>query len=401
MTKEQLRQSLIKRNETIVAEMTRMIEACERGEDGKPRARTQAEDDTYNALKIERSINLMKIENLSFDTQAGNDVLSRSEQFDEVTKQAVMSRKQVGAVLQRDAAIQNMATGTDIIPVTIGDIIQPLEKGLILDKIGAKLQTGLSGSYVLPVVADGEGEILGENVELTDANIDISALQPSPKRAGTAVNLSNSVALHTRGVMLSIIQAQLPLRLQRILNRWMFSAGINTTLTTLGCKGCFDGNGSNFTDVMDGTTKAKLTASFAANTPTYAELIDLMGAVYQNLIEEDGTACFVMDAFMFNKLKTVSKDAGSGRFIVENNQIDGIPVFRTQFMTDLTTPATPVNRVGFGVFTNELLGQFGDINFIIDPYTKAGTNVTRFVVNTEFSMTAMRPQAFIVGKKSA
>ena len=46
-----------------------------------------------------------------------------------------------------------------MIPTTIGDIIEPLEKGLIVNKLGIKMQYGLIGELMFPTLAAVEATI--------------------------------------------------------------------------------------------------------------------------------------------------------------------------------------------------------------------------------------------------
>lgn len=64
----------------------------------------------------------------------------------------IMNGNSIDIPLTRAATIQDTTTVAPLIPMTIGEIIQPLEKGLILGKVGCKMQYGLVGDWVLPVV---------------------------------------------------------------------------------------------------------------------------------------------------------------------------------------------------------------------------------------------------------
>ena len=59
--------------------------------------------------------------------------------------------------------------------------------------------------------------------------------------------------------------------------------------------------------------------------------------------------------------------------------------------------------LGFGVFSYELVGQFGDMRMTVDSTSAAVAkkNLTYFVFNTDFDMLTLRPEAFAVGKTTA
>ncbi len=46
-------------------------------------------------------------------------------------------------VVERAVTVTDTTDAASMVPVTIGEIIEPLEKGLIIDKLGIKMQSGL------------------------------------------------------------------------------------------------------------------------------------------------------------------------------------------------------------------------------------------------------------------
>lgn len=264
-----------------------------------------------------------------------------------------------------------------IVPLTIGEVIEPLEKGLILDKVGTKMQYGIVGAWQFPVVAGGvEAELQDENVDLTDKKIDITKIVPEPRRVGISIPVSNRAIDQSADLILDIVRKQLYLAIQRLLNKWMF----NKTQLGKASKGCF----------VDAYAAPAVT--FAGDVPTWEEVLNIEAAVMEEGVVMDGTAAWVCSASMFAKLKAAPKDAGSGRFIVEDGMIDGYPVFVTEYVEK--------DMLGFGVFSYELVGQFGEMRMTVDSTSAAVAkkNMTYFVFNTDFDMLTLRSEAFAVGK---
>lgn len=44
------------------------------------------------------------------------------------------------------------------------------------------------------------------------------------------------------------------------------------------------------------------------------------------------------------------------------------------------------------------MGLFGDIRFIVDPYSKARKDAVDFVLNADYATITVRPEAFALGK---
>ncbi|WP_455639766.1 phage major capsid family protein [Parabacteroides sp.] len=355
----------LKRIGEISLRMSEIADLCEK----EKRSMTEDEKTEFESIRIERGILSMRVDAM----QAGKPVPieSRADAFDKIVRDSVTNSTQTTIKLERADVLQDLASAENITPVTIGDVIQPLEKGLILNKVGLKLQTGLAGDYVYPIVAAVDAEIAGQEVALSDKKIDITKLQPVPKRVGISIPVSNFAVHQTRGVLLEIVKTQIPQALQRTLNKWMFQPAE----VVAGCAGCFNAPGT--------------TVTFADDVPTYKELILMRGKVYAKGVVPDGTEAYVMGAELYAMLEATPIDAGSGLMVIQNGKIGGIPVFVTEYIG--------AGKIGFGIFSYELFGQFGDMNFIVDPYTGAKKNNTYFVLNTEFSMTSARTEAFALG----
>ena len=90
------------------------------------------------------------------------------------------------------------------------------------------------------------------------------------------------------------------------------------------------------------------------------------------------------------ELRDVKIDSGSGRFLCENDMILGYPVFTTASIGD--------EYIGFGDWSYQAAGFFGQMSFIADPYSLARNNAVDFVLNTRFGTVTLRPEAFVLGK---
>lgn len=85
-------------------------------------------------------------------------------------------------------------------------------------------------------------------------------------------------------------------------------------------------------------------------------------------------------------LRTTSKDAGSGRFIMEQGEIEGIA-------TEVTSNVV-AKGVVLGDWKEYVIAQWGGIELTVDPYTKATEGCVRLVVNSYWDGAARREEAF-------
>ena len=242
----------VERLEQIQVRMNEITDLCEK----ENRARNDAENTEFETLRRESGIINARI-------QAANvnggfvDVTDQAAAFDSFLRSATQNGTQSvnSQVLKRDFVGQTVANSVAAVPLTIGDIVKPLEAGLIYDKVGIPLLTGLQGEYCWPVVGTVEASIADEAVELADSKIDIEALKPTPVRLGISIDVTNQTINQTTGIVLQIVQQQMPLAVARLINRCMFI----TSTTAKGYNKKFHGP---FVDCKNKVT-------FAADVPTY------------------------------------------------------------------------------------------------------------------------------------
>ena len=293
---------------------------------------------------------------------------SNKEIPEECRSLIVTEGSKTGIEIPMNRDIQDTASAEPLIPLTIGDIIEPLEKGLILNKLGMKFQYGMVGAWQYPIVAGVEATIEGENVEVDDTKIDISKIEPKPKRVSLSIPVSNRAIDQSNNALLSIVKTQIPMAVSRLLNRWMFST---TKIVSAASDGCF----------VNPTTQNTSTSN------AWKDAIKLKGDVMSTGVKfEDGTAAYVCSASKYAELESTPRDAGSGLMVIENGKINGFPVYITEYVG--------TGKLGFGIFSYQLVGQFGKTRLIFDPYTGAKKNLVYFVFNSDFDMLTLRPEAF-------
>jgi HK97 family phage major capsid protein len=371
----------------IKVRLNEIKDVCEREN------RAQTADETAEVDSLKREAQDLSLR-ATINSMAGaqSPAMSREKGFDNYVQSVKNARQLDERVMEREATITTDVQG--IIPLSINDIIKPLEEGLILNTVGLKLQTGLSGDYVSPVVGRLEAEFAGEAVELTDKKIAIEALRPVPARLGVSVAVTSQTINRSQGLVLDIVREQLPLAIVRTLNQAMFSP-----VATGSAKGPFakiladDSNGVALSSLKSKSAKkAASHIKFAGEVPTYKELVAMKGIVLAKGVVNDGTAAYVMDEYMKATLEATPRDAGSGLMIIENGRIAGVPVFTTNEIC-----AADKDYIGFGVFSYELLGQFGDMRFVVDPVSQAKKDLTVMTLNADWAMTTARPEAFVLG----
>lgn len=334
------------------------------------RALTEAEASEATQLRSE-----MDQANIEMSIEAGERMAAihgnitgenrERERALEFARQAVEAMKGGKIELRSDDPLIDKAAAQPLVALTIGDIIGPLEKGLVLEAVGCHIQSGLHDDWLYPVVEAVEASVAGEAVEISDSEIELNSVQPTPRRVAISVPVTKTAVVMTNDRLRGVVIEQLALAIKRTLNKWMFGASPIAT----GVKGLF----------IDCTTQ-NTTDAFS-----YADICKLVGDVDSTGVLPSSSAVFVMNNATKALLKATPRGNGD-RMIIEENKIDGIPVFVTEY--------APAGAVYFGYFNYALVGQFGDADLVVDPYTLAKKNEIQFTLNTFWDIKAARAQAF-------
>lgn len=300
----------------------------------------------------------------------------------QLMREALREAKREGKAefaLKREITTTSIDAG-GLIPLTIKDILPPLEMGLIFDKIGIPIQTGVTGNLQWPVMGDGEAEILGETEELSDSTVDFSKINAVKTRVGVSFTVTNQAINDSDVDLVALIQQEARQRIRRVLNRVMFSH-------------------QNFTGNFHGPfAGAKAQGTFAGAVPTYKELLEMKGKVAETGVEMEGF-CYVMSETMKATLEATPIDAGSGRMVIEKGTIAGYPVFTTAYINYGSDKSkADVQYVAAGVYTYLAVNQYGELRMVVDPYTKAKKDEVVITLNSDWSMTTLRSEAFALYK---
>ena len=286
----------------------------------------------------------------------GNFVLTR-----EATSTITSGIIQVGEKTNMDTAG---------IPVSIQEIIKPLEAELVYSKVGLKVQTGVRGKIQWPVLDNSIEVSVGGELDTVDTKVlEFDKITTTPYKLGISVEVSNEAINDEAFDLIGLITEQIGRGTGRTLNKRVLALSAPSVKA----------------DFVGPLVSHKQAVTFAGAVPTYAELKALKGKVLASNASMAGF-CYIMDAAMYSALEATPKDAGSGRFVIEGGKIDGDVIF----LTDLTEYA---NKVVCGCFAYEALNQHGATNFIVDPYTQAKKNITVFTLNADWSLTYLvRPK---------
>lgn len=371
---------LINKFQTNSDRINEIAEACEK----EQRERTEAESEEYNALVRENQLLQMKMqaataEHLRENPNAGQEAVK-------VLRENAAHGRKTEITFVRDIMMVSDVQSGSIIPLNVQDILKPLQEGLILDKVGLPMLTGLAGDYVWPLYEMVDAQIAGEGVALSDTKIEFSKLTATPERIGIAIPVTNQSLNQTDGILETIVREIMPQAIRRLLNKILFSQAKVTGATNL--------VGPFATDEV----QEKIVTLSA--TPTFKELNGMKASVLATGIDGDHL-CWVMTKAMAAILEGEPINS-KGVYVpmLQNGMLCGLPVYTTNEI-HTTDGATVTEYIGLGDWRYQPMGLFGALRFIVDPYSKARQDSVDFVLNSDYATKTLRPEAFLLGKVSA
>jgi len=153
---------------TIQKKSTRLSEIVSAA-DGRETKEMTVEE-RREASQLESEINIAKMQLQVENNRALCDNLeTRVREVDLVksVRETVESNKKTSYQLRAFTKVNTSAdvTAGGFAPLTIEDFVAPLEKGLIMEKVGLPVLTGLAGDYCWPKGGDIESTVGKENVE--------------------------------------------------------------------------------------------------------------------------------------------------------------------------------------------------------------------------------------------
>jgi HK97 family phage major capsid protein len=345
-------------------------------ETAKTEKRNLSEDEKeqFDKLREEKDMHIRYFEANEVTPSKPKEEFDIRKHFAEEATKAVKSGNKMQLEVRATPPIDS-ADVVDTIPVLYKDILEALEPALILDRVGLKMQTNVQGEPMWPTIAGVEATIEGENVEVADSAIDFGKLKASPKRLALSIPVSRRAFNQSNLDLYGIVTKQLGLGIARTLNKWLVSPTQITTNDVDGVEGVF--------------LKGAPDIVFAGDYPTNKEVVALETAVLDKDVDGEGFGLYICSPSMAGALKSTPIEAGNPKMILEGNEMNGYQVIRTNLV--------PRGFIGFGFFSYAVLSEFGSLQVIIDPYTSAKKNMVEFVVNGDFDITTLRPEAFAVG----
>lgn len=260
--------------------------------------------------------------------------------------------------------------GTDLVA---GSFIDLLRNQSAVLGFGAMVLDGLVGDIAIPRQSGASTAYwVGEDVDVTESNLTVDQVTMSPKTVGARQSYSRKLMLQSSPGIEGLVRADLVsvvgLELDRV---------------------CLYGSGSGAEpqgiDGMSGVGSV----TFAAAVPTFAELLELKGAVaVDNALR--GSLGYILESDTYADLEAKPRDTGSGLMCINDN--GSIGRYPARESNQVTT-----EDVWFGNWSDVIVGLWSGIDLTVDPYTNAQSGNVRVVALQDTDVNARHGESFAKG----
>lgn len=254
--------------------------------------------------------------------------------------------------------------GQENVPEDKLGILEPLRAKLVLVQAGASYMTGLIGNVSIPAYSGSNVAWAGEVAAASDGAGTFSEVTLEPKRLTAYIDVSKQFLIQDSNSAEEMLKNDIVTAISNKLEA-----------TILGKEA---GDASKPAGLLNGVT-----ADEAA--PTYKDIVKMEADLEAKNVT--GDIKFIVSPSAKADLKTTDKGTDTGKYLMEDDEINGYPVLCTSAVAD--------KGVIMANWSDLVIGQWGGIDLTVDPYTQAANGKVRLVINAYFDAKPRRADAFV------
>lgn len=283
---------------------------------------------------------------------------------------------------KRAAAGQNVTTAADggnLVgkePVTY---IEALREALILNALGANFITGLVGNVPMVRGTSVNAAWNGETDSSSTTKKTTTKVEMSPKRLAITTAYSKQLLIQSSP------------DIEMILMMDMVAAHAVALQ-----KAAIVGGGSNEPSGILATSGiGSVVIGDNGGAITWAKLVELETRVStSNALL--GNLAYLTNSKVAGALKTIERASNTARFIMENGEANGYKVAQTNSVPSNLSKGTGTNLSAmiFGNFNDLIVGQWGGLDIVVDPYTLKKTGEIETTINAFHDVFVRRIESF-------
>ena len=376
---------LIDKKEQLKVKLNSMLDVAEQEQ------RKLTEDETFEfeamtneitiieneirSIKEETKTNKKNMENFSL-LKAINDVANNrqlDERAQEVVSAVIAEMRKAGQsysgqivlpIESRNIQATVEGAGQENVAEDKLGILEPLRANLVLVNAGASYMTGLVGNVSIPVYSGSNVGWAGEVDAATNGAGTFTEVALEPKRLTAYIDVSKQFLIQDSNSAEEMLKRDIVAAISNKLEATILGTEAGSTTKPAG--------------LLNGVTKD-------SNAISFEDIVEMEATLEGANVS--GEIKYIVSPTAKAALKTTKIDAGSGKFAMEGNEMNGYPV--------LCTSAVAGKGVIMGNFNDLVIGQWGGIDLTVDPYTQAANGKVRLVINAYFDAKPRRAEAFV------
>lgn len=241
----------------------------------------------------------------------------------------------------------------------------------------ARVLSGLVGNLDIPAQASGSTTYwVDEDEDVGETEVAFRNITLSPKNIGAFSEITRALLMQSSLDVEALVRSDLAIAI---------GLGIDKKL--------FYGTGATGKQPLGIANQTGINATtFAGSFPTYREIVEMETNIAMDNAAVPNMA-YIFNASMRGALKTTEKFPGTtGRTIwEEGNTVNGYQAFVTNQIDE--------GHVFFGNFRDLIVGMWGGIEMLVDPYTHGLKGRLRIVVMQSVDTAVRHVESFCLGKK--
>ncbi|ATA55347.1 phage major capsid protein [Variovorax boronicumulans] len=288
-------------------------------------------------------------------------------------------------VQTRDMVVGTPAAGGNLVSTDLmaGDFISILRDAMVLNTLGVRYLSGLVGNIAIPKQAgSGSAYWVAEGQAPTESAAAIGQVAMSPKTVGAFTDISRKLLLQSSIDVESFVSTDLAMVLGLAIQRAAIAGG---------------GVANEPVGIL-----ARIAASVAGGAnggaPTWDHVVDLETAV--SVANADvGTLAYLTNAKVRGKLKKTFVDGpGTGERVWQKGSepLNGYRTAVTNAVPSNITKGTgtDLSALIFGNFADLVIGMWGGLDLMVDPYTHSTTGTVRVTALQDVDVGVRNEESF-------
>lgn len=273
-------------------------------------------------------------------------------------------RRDEPVVVVNDLQATAATLGKETVPTETMALLEPLYANQVLSSF--TLLTGLSSNISIPSMTAGAAGWADEIGDAQASGEKFASKGMKPKRLTCYCPISKQLLIQSNSNIEAIIRADIQKAVMDKLQSTILGDAAGTDNKPAG--------------LFNGAT--------AIASLNFAELVGVEKAVEDANVIATG---YIINPTIKAIARVATKAQGQGGFLFDGGQLLGMP----------TAVTTASSGLLFGDLKEVIVGQWGDIDIVVDPYTRAGKGEILLTINTYWDAILRRSNAVVAKKVTA